>query len=190
MLRIVSEICPDFSLRPSNALGQMCIRGAFAAKIREALYGHLGESLRNDCVRLWAAIAHLPPEILRPVWLQLRWATAWWTSSGPISSAPPLILAPRCDLACLFWPLIKPAPMPLSPWAEYDPLALVNFLLMSTPVHKDRNSIVTMLSPQCGGPFFERRATIPKSSKMCCWQMARSRRQMSLCCASQASTWP
>ena len=39
-------------------------------------------------------VTHLPPEIPKPVFMQMRWATAWWTARAPcLLPAAPLILA-------------------------------------------------------------------------------------------------
>ena len=47
----------------------------YASKLREALYAALGESLRQGCPWLQPTVTHLPPEIAKPVILQMRWAT-------------------------------------------------------------------------------------------------------------------
>ena len=68
-----------------------------APKIREA-------SLLTPC-RLCMAqptITHTPPEIPKPVILQMRWANAWWTASGQhLLPAGPLVLALRRHLSDL-----------------------------------------------------------------------------------------
>ena len=65
----------------------------------KAVYGPPGEALRQNCVWLRPPVSSLPSEIAKPVFLQLRWATAWWTSSGSnLLPASPLILALRRHL--------------------------------------------------------------------------------------------
>ena len=71
----------------------------YARKLRESLYAALGEALRKDCPWLQPTVTHLPPEIPKPVFMQMRWATAWWTARAPcLLPAAPLVLALRRHL--------------------------------------------------------------------------------------------
>ena len=77
----------------------MCAPAHYARKLRESLYAALGESLRKDCPWLQPTVTHLPPEIPQPVFMQMRWATAWWTARAPcLLPAAPLVLALRRHL--------------------------------------------------------------------------------------------
>ena len=55
----------------------------YARTLRDALYAALGEALRHDCPWLQPTVTHLPPDIPKPVFMQMRWATAWWTARAP-----------------------------------------------------------------------------------------------------------
>ena len=67
----------------------------YARTLREALYAALGEALRKDCPWLQPTVTHLPPEIPKPVFMQMRWATAWWTARAPcLLPAAPTYLGP------------------------------------------------------------------------------------------------
>ena len=78
----------------------------YARTLREAMYAALGESMRQDCPWLQPTVTHLPPDISKPVFMQMRWATAWWTASTPcLLPAGPLLLALRRHLGL---PVLKP----------------------------------------------------------------------------------
>ena len=107
----------------------------YATKLRESLYCTLGDALRKECPWLQPTVTHLLPEILRPVFMQMRWATSWWTATADhLLPTAPLVLVCAVAWVFQFCALSKRANMLLLPHLGSAPPVWVITLLMFTRV--------------------------------------------------------